>query len=66
MLLLGYGYKRLTVMLNTVNEEDLDSMSLGDLFDLSDEIGDKYLTDEEIAQRDRELAEAFKLIDEAI
>jgi hypothetical protein len=48
-------------MLNTVNEEDLDSMSLGDLFDLSDEIGDKYLTDEEIAQRDRELAEAFKL-----
>ncbi len=53
-------------MLNTVNEEDLDSMSLGDLFDLSDEIGDKYLTDEEIAQRDRELAEAFKLIDEAI
>lgn len=35
-----------------------DDMSLSALFALSDEIGDKYLSDEEIAERDAALAEA--------
>lgn len=43
---------------------ELDGLSLAELFALADVIGDKYLSEEEIAERDRELAEAFALIDE--
>jgi len=42
---------------------ELDGLSLAELFTLSNEIGDKYLTEEEIVERDRELAEAFALVD---
>lgn len=41
---------------------ELDDLSLAELFTLSDEIGDKYLTEDEIAERDRELAEAITVI----
>ena len=34
-----------------------DDLTLSALFTLSDEIGDKYLTDEEIIERDAALAE---------
>jgi hypothetical protein len=34
----------------------LEEMSLAKLFALSDEIGDRYLTPEEIAKRNNELA----------
>jgi hypothetical protein len=34
----------------------MSDLSLSALFALSDEIGDKYLTDEEIAERDAALA----------
>jgi hypothetical protein len=37
-------------------EVPMSDLSLSALFALSDEIGDKYLTDEEIAQRDAALA----------
>ena len=34
---------------------DYTNMSLNELFEASDEVGDKYLTKEEIAKRDAEL-----------
>ncbi len=42
-----------------------DDMSLAELFAASDEIGDKYLTAEEIEQRDAELAEALAALEES-
>lgn len=38
--------------------EDFSSMSLPELFAASDRIGNKYLTEAELQQRDRELIEA--------
>lgn len=45
---------------------DFDSMSLAELFAAADEIGDKYLTAEEIEQRDTELRHALAALEEAI
>jgi hypothetical protein len=43
---------------------DFDGLSLGDLFAEADEIGDKYLTDEEIEERNGLLFEAQKALNE--
>lgn len=41
-------------------------MELADLFAAAAVIGDRYLTEEEIAERDRELAEAVEAAEKAI
>lgn len=43
-----------------------NEMSLWDLFSAADEIGDKYLTADEIAERDAALNEALGDVDVAI
>jgi hypothetical protein len=43
---------------------DFDGLSLGDLFAEADSIGDKYLTDEEIEERNAALFEAQKMLNE--
>lgn len=43
---------------------DLADLDLGALFAAADAIGDKYLSAEEIAERDRKLAEALAEVNE--
>ena len=45
---------------------EIEDFTLGDLFAISDIIGDKYLTDDELAQRSAELLEAQAELDKII
>lgn len=45
---------------------ELDDLNLSQLFALSDEIGDKYLTEEEVVERNTILDAAYEAIDDTI
>lgn len=45
---------------------DFDNMSLAQLFAAADQIGDKYLSPEEVTERDRALQEIISEVNEMI
>ena len=57
---------KLDIKGETTMFNEIEDFTLGDLFAISDIIGDKYLTDDELAQRSAELLEAQAELDKII
>ena len=47
-------------------DNEMDDLNLGDLFRMADSVGDKYLTESELAQRSADLLKAQAELDKII
>ena len=50
----------------TMFDNEMDDLNLGDLFRMADSVGDKYLTESELAQRSADLLKAQAELDKII